>query len=326
MSDTGGLAAAGTRPGLDSEIVAGARRLLLDAAAAQAITAFRARGIRSILMKGPATERWLYPEGVKRRYGDVDLLVAPGEFEAAAAELIDLRYRMQLPDRWLGVGVAELSLHAVEFKREGRGAADIDLHRTIHWARVDPELVWAELGAQTERMTVAGVDVEVLGPTAQAVIVALHAVQHGHDVPKPLDDLRRAVELVDQSVWRDAAEIAGRLGASAPFAAGLRMIPAGATVADGLELTRSEPAEVRLLRDGDALIALALEQFLGERSARARVRMAWAKLLPSPDYIRMGYPIARAGTVGLVRGYIQRWVRLVRRSPAALAAWRRARG
>jgi hypothetical protein len=324
MSDSE-LAGLEPRPELAYELVSGARRLILDAAAAKAVTAMRARGLRPILIKGPAIERRLYPEGVRRRYEDVDLFVAPPELDAATAVLLELGYRMRLPERWLGVRLTELPEHAIELSRRGPGAADIDLHWTIHWARVPPELVWSELSAGTERITVAGIELEVLGGAAQAVVVALHAVQHGRYVPKPLDDLRHALDRLDAEVWREAARIAQRLGAAEPFAAGLRMLPDGASLAERLALTQSEPTEVQLLRDGEALIALVLEQFLAERSFRARARLAWAKLLPPPDYIRMGYPIAHTGPLGLARGYLQRVRRLTRRTPAALAAWRRAR-
>ncbi len=308
-----------------AELIRGARRLILDDAAAQAVTAMRTRGLRPILIKGPAIERRLYPEGARRRYDDVDLLVAPAEFDAAAAVLTELHYRMLLPERWLGVRQDQLPLHAVEFHRQEQGAAAVDLHRTIHWARVKPGLVWSELSAGTETMTVAGTELEVLGVAAQAVVVSLHAIQHGQDVPKPLDDLRHALDRLDEPVWSEAALIAQRLGAAEPFAAALRMVPAGAALAERLGLTHSESAEVRLLRDGDALIALALEQFLAEPSLRGRARMAWAKLAPSPDYIRLGYPIARTGGLGLACGYVQRVMRLARRTPAALSAWRSAR-
>jgi hypothetical protein len=319
------LAGREAEPEFASELMAGARRLILDAATAQAVTAMRARGLRPILIKGPAIERRLYPEGVRRRYNDVDLLVAPSEFDAATEVLLELRYRTLLPSQWLGVQRAELPFHAAEFYREGQGAASVDLHRTIHWARVPPERVWSELSAGTDRITVAAVEVEVLGGGAQAAVVTLHAVQHGQYVPKPLDDLRHALERLDYEVWIEAAQIAERLGAAEPFAAGLRMLSAGESLAERLGLTRSEPPEVQLLRDGEGLIALALEQFVTEPSFRGRARLAWAKLLPSPDYIRMGYPIAHAGPLGLACGYVQRVGRLGRRTPAALAAWRRAR-
>jgi Uncharacterised nucleotidyltransferase len=324
MSD-GKLTGLAAEPEFAAEVAAGARRLILDAAAAKAVMAMRARGLRPILLKGPTIERRFYPEGVRRRYDDVDLLVAPSEFDAAGAVLDELGYRLRFPERWLGVRRTELPIHAVEFNRHAGGAVELDLHWTIHWARVDPELVWSELSAGTELMTVARTELEVLGGAAQAMIVAQHAAQHGRDVPKPLEDLRHALSRLDRAVWSEAAEIAGRLGAAEPFAAGLRMVPAGASLAEQLALTSSEPAAVRLLRDGDGVIALALEQLLAERSWRGRARIASAKLLPSPDYIRFWYPIARTGPLGLARGYLQRVGRLVRRTPAALAAWRRAR-
>ncbi len=41
------------------------------------------RGIRPLLIKGPAVAAWLYDDPAERWYGDVDLLVDPELFDAA---------------------------------------------------------------------------------------------------------------------------------------------------------------------------------------------------------------------------------------------------
>src|SRR5436190_669168 len=47
-------------------------------------------GIRNILLKGPSVARWLYRDDERRIYGDIDLLVSPGEFQRAEALLVGL--------------------------------------------------------------------------------------------------------------------------------------------------------------------------------------------------------------------------------------------
>ena len=51
------------------------RRMVIDAVTAEVVGAFAAVGIPSILLKGPALVRWLYPAGEGRPYLDSDLLV-----------------------------------------------------------------------------------------------------------------------------------------------------------------------------------------------------------------------------------------------------------
>ncbi len=91
----------GTRPS-PGEVAPAARtdaaiRLALDAATADAVQALRAQSIRAILMKGPAISRWLYAPPSDRRYRDIDLLVWPGQFDAAAEVLGGLGYHAVLP-------------------------------------------------------------------------------------------------------------------------------------------------------------------------------------------------------------------------------------
>ena len=62
-----------------SAVRVAARILRLDRATGEVVTALRAHGIRSILLKGPSAARWLYDNESERPYVDCDLLVAPME-------------------------------------------------------------------------------------------------------------------------------------------------------------------------------------------------------------------------------------------------------
>ena len=52
------------------------------------------------MIKGPAIARWLYPGWSRRGYVDIDLLVAPDRFQAAAEVLCAIGYESLLPQRW----------------------------------------------------------------------------------------------------------------------------------------------------------------------------------------------------------------------------------
>jgi hypothetical protein len=299
--------------------------MVLDAATAELFDAFSGRRLHPLLLKGPATSRWLYPRDQQRRYIDIDLLVAPAEFDAVIEVVVSLGFERLLPERWLGVGSGELSEHAVVFMREGRRAASLDLHRRFFWSTVEPERAWALLSADPDQVEVGGVEVDVLRLAARALMLPLHVAQHGREDRQPLADLERALAAVEDPTWGEAAELARELGASSAFAAGLRVLPSGSELAERLGLASGASAQVRLQLEGNALIALAIEQFLTKPTWPARLRFAWAKLLPSPAYVLAGYPARRPGVLGVLEAYGRRVAHLGRSAPRALAALREAR-
>ncbi len=56
-----------------------------DIATVELMAALQAAGIRSILLKGPSVQRWLYADHETRHYWDIDLLVSPAELHRAEA-------------------------------------------------------------------------------------------------------------------------------------------------------------------------------------------------------------------------------------------------
>ena len=70
-----------------------AQALALDAAAAEVVGALEARGIPTVLIKGPATVHWLYTNDPEvRPYADVDVLVDPSRFKVAESVLESLGF------------------------------------------------------------------------------------------------------------------------------------------------------------------------------------------------------------------------------------------
>ena len=203
--------------------VAGA--LIMELRVAEAAATLSDAGIRSVVLKGPSIGRWLYDTTQERSYGDSDLLVAPGDVPAAEKVIISLGYR-RLSETLTGDRPRE----ALYWMRSNDGAA-LDLHQTLPGVEVSPETAWLLLSGETEVLTLRGVEVEVLNQPARALHLALHAADHGFTSDRPLKELALALGTLPEDLWREAADMAVPLEATAAFAAGLRLLPEGAELA-----------------------------------------------------------------------------------------------
>jgi hypothetical protein len=297
-----------------SAFVQTARAMAVDQVTAEVVPAFRAAGIGAVLLKGPAIAQWLYPEG-GRYYGDVDLLVAPGDLGAAEAVLADLSFHSPSP--------AWRPQPAYVWRREGHPVA-VDLHHSLRHVQATPPTVWEVLSADTVDITVAGITVPVLDLPGRAFHVALHAAQHGVAEPKPVEDLRRAVATLELAQWGLAASLARRLGAEDCMAAGLGMVAKGASLAARLELTGDIRLSVRLAR-ASAGRARALQDLASAGSLGDKAALLHDVVLLPPASMRKLSPVARRGRAGLALAYAARPLRLVGRSPGALRTLRQVR-
>jgi hypothetical protein len=307
------MAAAESKPPRD-RLWRGALSLALDIAAAEVVASLRDDSIRTILLRGPALSLWLY-EGGTRFYSDVDLLVAPDDFATAKRILARLGF--------VPAAITPPAGHAQLMQRRGDSAA-VDLHRAIVGIAVPEGEAWSVLADCTQTLAVGAEEFDVLRLEARAMLVALHAAQHGVGKPQPLEDLSRALERVEGRDWDASAALADRLVATEAFAAGLRLLPAGEAVAARLRLP-SETSVETVLRAGTAV-----DMSLGfERLARLRgpekIRLARQKALPEAAFMRAWTPLARRGRIGLAAAYAWRLAWLSWHAPAGFRAWWRAR-
>jgi Uncharacterised nucleotidyltransferase len=118
-----------------------ARTLALDLATGEVIRAFDAAGLDCMVLKGPAMARRLYADAPGgRNYGDIDLLVAPGDFDAAGRVLASLGFS----DRLTGIRASEAArLQGRPWHRDGAAYVAVDLHRGFH--HVADRSAWWEL-------------------------------------------------------------------------------------------------------------------------------------------------------------------------------------
>jgi hypothetical protein len=324
-AEAGGSAAATQgAPATDSalEFVARARaarcNARVDAATARVLSALAADGVRAILLKGPALARWLYADGTPRPYVDADLLVDP-------RRVIDA-------ERCLGrLGFAKVcgpedmpGWYPPESEWTGSGEGEvIDLHWGLGGAGASDDVVWAALSVNTERLVVAGVEVQALGRPALALHVALHAAKHA-TLPKPRVDLARALHAADRGTWEAAAALAWRLGAQDMFVAGLRLEPAGARLAAWLGMTGNASATSILMATSAAPGALALEAF-ATATLRTRVWLALRTLIPTRRWMIMHTARGGRGGAWLAASYAWHPIAVTLRAGPAWRAWRRAR-
>lgn len=261
------------------------RREQLDALAAEAFDAFRRAGIDAILLKGAALADALYRPGAPRGYFDIDVLVSPAQRISAGEVLSTLGYENFSEVR----GIDDVSgvLHAELWLRRGFvGPLMIDLHWRLDGCEAPAAAVWQALSRDRGQVEVAGTTVPTLGLAGLALSVGLHVAQHGPGDAKAVGDLRRALEHWPLEVWRQAASLAEEVGGDEAFAAGLRLVPAGARLADRLGLGSAERTLWDIAnRDSRPRGTFHLEALAEARSAREKVDIVRRALLPSRAWL-----------------------------------------
>ena len=305
-----GLETASRRP----DLIAAGVGLSLEALAAEVTTAFARSDIPSILLKGPAVIRWLYPATTDRFSVDVDLLVAPADLTRAEGVLSTLGFAPFEPRR--------RDKHARSWVR---GALPVDLHRGLVGIGVSDEIAWEILFGTIEYLEVCGATLSVLEPHGRALHLALHAAQETPNKEQTLRDLGRGLELLEPEVWRQARALAVRLDALPGLGAGLRLLPEGDRVAHDLQLPERVTTEIAIRAAGAPDLSLGMNRLLEMNGTRARARYAASRAFPSPAAMRAWSPLARRGGFGLAAAYVWRVPWLATRL-VPLRAVRTARG
>jgi hypothetical protein len=294
------------------DLLEAAATLALDSAAVEVIGGLGARGVRAILLRGPALGSRLYPDH-PRPYEDVDLLVSASDLPAVEGAL-----------RAAGFELTSRDVHAAPWIRRTDGI-NLDVHTTMIGVGATAESAWRELSASTERLFLGRGEVPVLGDSAMALNVALHAAQHGVEGGKSLADLSRAIELLPADSWVEATSLAERLDALPAFATGLRLLREGSLLAERLGLPVARSRELALRAGSAPPTALGFWRLAETPGLRNKGRLLLQELAPSPAFMRAMYPAARRGPLGLGLAYAARPFRLVLQAGPGVRAWRRAR-
>lgn len=268
--------------------------------------------VRALVFRGPALRHELYADGAYRAYDDVDLLVHPDSLDRARA----------------GLGAAGFAPVADADRGQPWSRADgaiVDLHTSVVGIGAPAAQVWDELAANPQRLELAGGEVEMPGRSSLALLVALHAAQHGRLAGKAIHDLERALDQWDESVWVEAAAKAGKLDALPAFTAGLRLVPEGSRLAERLQLEAALTEEVALRMASAPPVAVGLQRLADTRGLTPKLKLVAREVVPSASFLRAVYPVARRGRLGLAAAYVWRPAWLVWHVIPAQRARRRAR-
>jgi hypothetical protein len=295
-----------------------ALRAEVDALTAEVAGALGREGIETLVLKGPALAKWLYP-GEVRPYVDSDLMVAPGNRTPAVGVLERLGFVEYLP--WMPTPLS-LDPGGTAFNR--RGAIMVDLHCQLPGLGGDPNRVWGCLIASSERQTIGGIELRVPDRDTLILHVVLHAAHHANLMDgKPLEDLRRALVRFKDSQWSSALQLACAHQGVPAFAAGLRLLPEGEDLALRLDLGEVRSLQHEIRRE-DNVIAEELYALLSaDVGIRRKLAIAASDLFPRPDYMRWWSPMARRGKLGLACSYVWRVIWVIDQAPSAIhTLWR----
>jgi putative nucleotidyltransferase-like protein/transglutaminase superfamily protein len=296
-----------------------ARTLALDLATGEVARGLDAAGIDCMILKGPAMVHRLYQDAPGcRNYGDIDLLVAPQHFDDAGRVLASLGFEDQLA----GIRPSEAArLQERLWLRDGAAYIAVDLHRGFHNV-ADWSAWWDLLSSHREVLVVEGEPLAIPDRVGCALIAGLHA-SIATSLGKEVEDLRRALGLFDDEVWRQAADLARSVGAGGAFAAALCRQTSGAQLAARLGLTVTEPVlwfRATSLKRGTGSLSLILKP--GTCAVRAKRLRDVA--LPSRAILAGSHPIANRGSGGLALAHLGRLCLVAIRLPRLLLAWRQA--
>jgi hypothetical protein len=303
-----------------------AGRTRLDSAAVEVLDAFAAGGTEALLLKGPVLARVLYRPDEHRAYGDLDLLVPPSDLDRARRVLPRLGYINESDELGIddvaGVVRSETWSRLKEAPIEGATVMPpmIDLHWGLAGCEADAETTWRVLSTRRTWIEIAGRRVPVLDLDGLALHAATHAAQHGPDNLKVLADLARALERWDRDVWRSAAQLAERVEGTPAFAAGLRLVPAGAELARELGLPPTDELTWAILnRESRPRGTFHLDALVRARGVRERLDVLRRSLFPSRKWIRWHYGLDEdAGWLRLAGAYA---AQLLRAPAWAARAW-----
>ena len=184
------------------------------------VPALDAAGVAVLALKGPAFSQWLYGDPGFRRFGDLDLLVAPEDRKRALSALQALGF--QLPPGMSPKTADSIYGPMGAWPLSKAGTHAIDLHwRTAH-ARFPAPLTARELVERSTTIRIASTAVRIPSPTDAALLTLLHAAKHLWCSLELVASIARLEEREDVD-WSAVRSLARRAHAWQGCAVGLQL-------------------------------------------------------------------------------------------------------
>jgi hypothetical protein len=278
--------------------------LVLERKLAETSSAFTAAGITHRALKGPVVARTVYVDPAQRSFGDVDILVAPTQFDAALELLTTLggKARYEQPRNGFtsrfGKGVCVVAADGLE----------LDVHRVFASGPFGLAMIPNDLFEDTSSIVLAGTEIPTLGLERNFLHVCYHAALGDRltryttlrDIAEflslPTLDAERVLSLATR--WRGRAVVQRALHRTR---GSLPVMLRGALIewADEYRPDTFERAALETYTaTGARYDAQAAAGLAAIRGIRQKVAYAGALLFPSRSYLRQRE-----------RSYTRRWLR-----------------
>jgi len=231
---------------------------------------FHDHGIGVAPFKGPVMAASLYGTPVLRSFGDLDILVRPGDVDRAKDLLFSRGYRID--EQYLPA-----SKHLVFVRTDWGSVVE------LHWAFFDPalrcRLDTRRLWNRVREVQFYGAPAPGLNPEDEILILAVHGANHGWPILKWVCDIAEFVRVYPDLDWRDVLKQAKCARSERMFLLGLAM----AANLLGAEL----PPDIRMRLDAGVITALtkdACDGLLARRNRGSIVVERAANLRRQMDY------------------------------------------
>ncbi|MFE5407284.1 nucleotidyltransferase family protein [Microbacterium sp. NPDC056569] len=271
------------------------------------------RGIRALLIKGPA----LHLHGLReeRVSADVDVLVEPARFDELCAAIAECGWTKRP-----GLLISELTtVHSTTFLRDG-WPCDLDVHSFYPGFLAGPTLVFEALWRHRFPLSLAHRDCLALDKTAGALVLALHSLRGATIQPRHVQELEQLVSTPFTDDERaDIAALARETGCVATLDSvlprlGVFVEPSADELAS--PHLRDWRERVTAGSHGSYFWMLALRRSRWHE----RPRLLWRAFWPTRRDLLVGRPETADTVHGRTRARLARWGRGIRSAPAGVRA------
>jgi len=292
------------------------RTLRLETQLHEVLAAFESRGIRVLLLKGPALARMVYPDTAVRQGSDIDLLVLPEQMADSREILGKLGYHCQ--EKRFEVS-KDFYCEEKFFPKKNRNHCLIELHWDLHrFSGIRREAELRTLFEDAVRIVSPPLRFEALHPVDALIHRSLNnAFVHDRDMRLSwiydVVFLARSLEKADEWELLKEKSVAWCARLALEHSLTLAQIWGGLVLPDeyGNFAAWPSPSEVETEAWHSATgrhenLSGYLRLHLSDSSLPEKIRFFIHLLFPSPDYMRMKYPPPGRGLLFL--SYIRRWL------------------
>jgi hypothetical protein len=305
----------GIRAALAADVRAAAiADLLREAELRRVLGRLAAAGIHTLVLKGAALAYTVYRAPHLRPRGDVDLLVAPLDIDAADHALV--------AGGWLRAVEHDSAAITTQRHYVLGGTPRIAEHLDLHWKIAVPRIFsealrFDELASRAVPITALGPDAWTLSPADALFLACLHRVAHHQDAADLLWlwDIHLLAFSLSEAERAAFIALADERAMRAVCARGLELALARFATPRAAELIGSlqplpddaEEPSATFLRGGMRQVDLLRSDLSTVRNWRAGITLLRAHLFPNAAYVKALYP--RWPAAALPLAYLDRIVR-----------------